>query len=226
MAFDFSTAPQTPDLNLTNPAAGYAGYADTGFTPIPGGSPVSSAPLYGSMGLSAIGSLVTGLSQSRAQRAQGDYQSTLANLNSEIAGIKAKQTLETGDITASRTNLKYRGEIGSEVAAQGASGVQVGSGSAALVRGGIDLADKIDELTIKNNAARQAWGYQMQASEDTFAGKFAQLTAKAGSEQSLLTGGLGAIEGPLGIYAKNLYLQRWLGGGTSSNAGGVPFPSN
>ena len=169
--------------------------------------------LFASMGLSALGAIGSAVSQSRALKAQGDIQSTIAGVNAKIAGVQAGQALEAGDLAASRTNLETRGRTGTLKARAGASGVEVNSGSNALTSIGSDFAGKIDELRIRNNAARTAWGYTTQGIQDTYEGQFAKLTASSESQQTLLNGGLQAIGGPLSIYAKNLYYQRWLGGG-------------
>lgn len=173
--------------------------------------------LYASMGLSAIGALGSAFSQSRALKAQGDYQNTIAGVNARIAGIESSQTLEAGDIAASGKAIATRARTGLIVARAGASGTDVNSGSNALTRIGSDFAGQIDELRIRNNAARTAWGYQTQAIQDTYQGQFAKLTASTESQQTLLNGGLSAISGGVGIYAKNLYYEKWLGGGGGSN---------
>lgn len=215
-----------PNLNLIQPGI------------LPPGQPTPvSAPtenpngslMYASMGLSAIGAITNALSESASIRAQGSYESSIANTNAAIAAVQERQTLQAGDIQASRENLKTQGIIGSERATQGASGVDVSSGSAAAVRSSTAGIGAIDELTVRNNAARQAWGYQTEAIQDTYQGKFAELTAKAKSFQTILSGGLEAVSGPLAIEANYLRFQRYLGvkGSRELEGGGagVPFPS-
>ncbi len=175
------------------------------------------------MGLSEASSIGTAFSQSAAIKAKGDYDSTVANANASIAGLSAKQTLEAGDIAASRRQLKTQQTVSAIRAGQGASGVDVTSGSSSLTRIGEDFAGRIDAMTIRNNATRQAWGYQTEAIQDTYAGQFAHLAATAKSQQTLITGGLEAVEGPLNIYSKSQYLQRRMGGGAGS---GVPFDTS
>lgn len=210
----------------------YASPAD--FQPMPAGTPTPVTPaanpigavMYAGMGISAIGAITNAFSEAAADKAQGAYESTIANTNAEIAGVQARQTLETGDIEASRKELQTQGQVGAERAAQGASGVDVASGSSALVRGSTALAGGIDELTIRNNAARQAWGYQTQAIQSTFQGQFDQLTATSKSTQALLTGGLQAVSGPLSIESNYLRFARYMGVGGSAevNSGNAPVP--
>lgn len=220
---DFSS----PDLNLTEPAQGFAGYASPGVPNVstPPSSYASDA-MMASMGLSAVGSILTAVSQSRAAKAQGDYEQSIANTNATIAAIQSKQAIEAGDFAASKKDVQTQQAVGSERAAQGASGIDVASGSSALVRNATEGAGAQDELTIRNNAARQAWGYQTESIEDTYKGQFAQLMAKASSEQSLMTGGLQAISGPLSIESAYLRWSRYMGGGSGGSNGGLPYAVN
>lgn len=175
----------------------------------------ATGAMYGAMGISSVSSLVAGYSESQAFKAQGRYEETIANTNAAMADLAEEQTLETGDAVASRKNLETNARVGSELAQQGASGVDVGSGSAALVRGGTKLSGQLDELTIRHNAARAAWGYKVQGINDRFQGRFARLTADARSKQALLKGGLQAIERPLMIAAS--YKSASARGGTIPN---------
>ena len=215
---------EMPDLNLIEPGVLPPGMP-TPQPQAPASNPIAST-MYAGMGISAIGAITNAISQSSAEKAQGAYESSIAGANAEIAGVQERQALETGDIQASRENLKTQQTVGAERAAQGASGVDVASGSSALVRTGTEGIGAQDELTIRNNAARQAWGYQTQAIQDTYQGKFAQLTATAQSTQSLLTGGLTAVSGPLAIESNYLRFARYMGVGGSDqvNSQNVPAP--
>lgn len=175
---------------------------------------------YASAGVSALSAISGAFTQSAAYRAQGDIESTISRINANIANLQSSEALEAGDIAASRAKLKYDQEAGSVLSSQGASGVDVSSGSSALVRNSIRFSGAQDALTIRNNAQRQAFGYKTQALQATYSGKISQLTANAQSEQALLNGGLSAIRGPLSIYANS---QRWqrFERGSGDNA---PFP--
>lgn len=169
--------------------------------------------MYASAGIGAISSIVGAFTQSSAYKAQGDIEASIARTNSNIAKLQSKEAIEQGEIEASREDIKTNQIVGSVRATQGASGIDVASGSSALVRNSITSVGDQDELTIRNNAQRRAFGYQAQALQETGRGEFAQLTAKAQSTQSLINGGLQAIQVPLGIYANSLRWQRFEGGG-------------
>lgn len=177
---------------------------------------------YASAATSAVSSIASGFESAAAIKNQGVYASTVARTNAAMANLKASQTLQAGDIEASRAQQKTQMEVGAARAASGASGVQVNSGSPAMVRAGMETAGGIDVATIKNNAARAAWGYQTQGIEDTFQGQFDTLTAKAKSEQTLATGGLQAIAGPLGMYSQSALWQYRYG---MKGQPGTPYPA-
>lgn len=170
---------------------------------------------YASAGISAISAVTGAFTQANAARAQGNVEATISGINSKIASLQSSETLESGDLSASREELKSKQVQGSILASQGASGVDVGSGSSALVRNAAGAVGIQDALTIRNNAQRQAFGFQTQALEESAKGEFAQLTAKAQSDQDILNGGLEAIRGPLGIAANALKWQRYEQGGGS-----------
>lgn len=193
-------------------SSGGAKGGDSGSSLAAGASAISSA-------FSSIGSAYA---QSRAISAQGDYQKAVADTNANLANIEGEQAIQAGDFAASRKSVETRNAVSTELARGGASGISVGSGSSALTRIGTDLAGKIDLLTIKNNAARQAWGYKTQALNDTFSGQISKMTAASRSQQTLLNGGLEAVRGPLSIYANSQLLQRRYGGGNSD----VPYPDS
>lgn len=180
----------------------------------------SLTPLYASMATSSISSIGTAFSQSRALSANGSVQQSIADSNAKIANLQADEVVSDANVTASRTAARARQVSGTVKANQGGSGVDVNSGSPLATRLGIDSASEIDEMTIRNNAARKAWGIKTQAMEDTYQGKVASMTAKNEAEQTLLSGGINAVSGPLGIYANYSKWSRSARGGTEED---LPF---
>lgn len=173
------------------------------------------------MAVSAFSSIATGYSQSKALKSEGSYQKQVADTNATMADMAGEQTIEAGDIAAGRKDLETRQKVGSILATQGASGVDVSSGSARLVRSAVGGVGAMDELTIRNNASRAAFGYKIKAIQDRSSGEFAELNAKNKANQSLLSGVLGAISSPLKMQSDYMVSARRSGvGGTDS------IPSN
>lgn len=181
----------------------------------------ASSLMDASMATSAMTSIAGGFENAAAIKAQGSYASSIANTNAMMANLKATQVSQTGDVAASRKTLQTEAEVGTARAIGGASGVDVNRGSPAQVQAGITTAGGIDVATIKNNAARAAWGYQTQAIQDTYQGQFSQLTAKSRAIQSLATGGLAAISGPLAMKSQAALWQYRYG---MKGTPGAPYP--
>jgi hypothetical protein len=84
--------------------------------------------------------------------------------------------------------LATRGLTGSQRAAYAAQGVDINSGSAADVVANDKQLGALDVLTIKQNAAREAHGYEMQANLARKAGANAARNYNNQAISTLLTG--------------------------------------
>lgn len=155
------------------------------------GIPVALAGLGLAGGLmSAYGAYEQG--QAKAQAAQ--YQAAVAANNAAIARRNAVIEMQAGETEATNVGLKTRAAVGAEKARQGAAGVMVDRGSAAAVREGTEEMGMLDALTIRSNAARKAYGYQVAATSDTaqagllkMEGEQAETAGDIGAFSSLLS---------------------------------------
>lgn len=179
--------------------------------------PQDNSLIYASMGLSIMGSISETWQSVVAARARGDYEKSIADMNATLARIQGQQALETGNYEAAKKEKQTEQLVGSIKAQQAGSGTDVNTGSNALVRSSVSNSSAMDVLTIKNNAARQAWGYDVQAINDTAAGEMSKLTAKSEENQSILNGGLKSISGPLAIGVRYLGWSKYMGGDGSKN---------
>lgn len=112
--------------------------------------------------MSAVGAAQSGAAQSQ----QFEYQAGIAGLRSKIALQNRDYVLGAGETEAAQYGLKARNVAGKILATQGASGLDVGGGSAVAVRQGQQLVTDLDMATIRNNAARKAYGYEVEATTD------------------------------------------------------------
>jgi len=121
-----------------------------------------------------------------AQKSAGKSQQALANYNADINDIKANDALARGFNEETRHRLGTRKLIGSQRAAFAASGVDITDMDSTAVNVFADTAalSEIDALTIRSNAAREAWGYRAQAQDDRARGVVAKQT---GDNQALGT---------------------------------------
>lgn len=110
--------------------------------------------------VAAVGSLVSGAASYEA----GKY-------NKRVAEQNAIGSLREGAAEEARIREVARAQIGQQVAAQGASGFQMGTGSAldALTESQINAT--LDALNARREAASRAQGYRVQGAQAMSAGK-------------------------------------------------------
>jgi hypothetical protein len=151
-------------------------------------------------GIAATG-VQTGLGvaqdQQDAQAAslRGRFQNDVAERNAKIAERQGEDALNRGNLEENRERGATDQAIASGRATTAAQGVDVSSGSAAAVRASEQLVGQVDALTIRNNAAREAWGYDVEAANQRMQGRLALLageneaaTDRAKSVSTLITG--------------------------------------
>lgn len=116
--------------------------------------------------------------QASALRSQGSYEAAAFDRNASLAEAQAADALARGGVAAGIRGRQVRSEVGSARAAMAASGIQLDTGSALDVQADIDALGALDVATIRNNAAREAWGYRTQASDLTQRGILSRLAAE------------------------------------------------
>lgn len=146
-----------------------------------------------SSSLVRAGSDISGsISKSKALSIQGNYTAQMDALNAQFADAQAADALARGDRAASGAIKQGKQAVGKIRTSQAAQGVEVNSGSAAQVAGDANLQAVQNSVIIKNNAWREAWGYQSQALNYNAQGAYASNAAEFNSGQTLLTGGMNA----------------------------------
>ena len=118
----------------------------------------------------------------------GDAQEDLGNWNADVAAKQADDALARGRETERRQRIGIRQTIGAQRAAFAAQGVDVSDGSALEVVQDTAALGELDLITIRNNAAREAWGYRVGETDYRYK---AQMAGYAGNQQAagtILTG--------------------------------------
>lgn len=141
------------------------------------------------------------LMSAQQSQAQGAASAEASLQNAQFANQAADDAVARGEFESDQQRLQTRAAIGSQRAGFAANGVDVNSGSAAEIQDDTAAMGELDALTIRNNAAREAWGYRTQAQQNVLAARTAKSSAKAGMFGSLLTAGAqgaqayGAVKG-------------------------------
>ena len=131
-------------------------------------------------GVSYLGSRRQAKAEERTgelEQQAAEDQAKLLEWNATIADAQAADAIKRGQEEQSRFRAGVRGLIGSQRAATAANNIEVGFGSALDVQADAAFLGELDALTIQNNAAREAWGYSVEA-EDTR--RRAEITRKTG----------------------------------------------
>ena len=134
--------------------------------------------------LSAAGTV----QQGQAQAANARYQAQISANNAALAQFYADDAIARGAEEADLQSERARAIAGQQTAALAASGIDVQSGTALGVLGDTAEAAEIDRLTIRDNAAREAYRYQVDA---------ANAQAQAAASSSVQTGSFLSAGGSL-----------------------------
>lgn len=112
-----------------------------------------------------------------AQQSAAESEAQLAEYNAGVADLQAQDALERGAQTESKFRTQVRGMVGAQRAGSAAGNIDVGFGSAVDVQADAAYLGELDALTIRTNAAREAWGYRV---EGTDLRKRAEIARKTG----------------------------------------------
>lgn len=139
-------------------------------------------------------SLVGGMMGAQNARQEGAFNSGMLKRNAALKEQAAQETIFAGDTSADWQRVRTGQGIGTQRSVQAANGIDVNSGSAAQLQDDTAMIGELDALTIQNNAAREAYGYRIQADQDRM--NAAQTLTNAGNKATgSILGGLGSAFG-------------------------------
>jgi hypothetical protein len=113
-----------------------------------------------------------------AGAASSNYQAVVAANNAVLANETADRTLAAGAAATEDVSMKSAANVGTIKAAQGASGVDVNSGSALNVQSSARELGELAATRTENNAQEKAYGYRVQASNDVAQAQLDLMTGK------------------------------------------------
>jgi hypothetical protein len=173
-----------------------------------------------SMGLSAAGAGVSFLGAKEAAGAQENmyaYKAAVAQQNQYIAAQNAQYEIQRGGILAQELGLKGAQQMGHIVAEQAASGIDVNTGTAPRVRTAQLTGIQTGEATTRSDAARRAYGFQIEGLSKTEEAQMDVMSGKA------VAAALPYQEGSTLLSGASSVADKWM----SYSKQGVPgFSSN
>lgn len=153
-----------------------------------------------------------------AASSSAKYNAQIAANNATIATQNASYAARAGTAQAEQAQLQSRAKVGSIVANQAASGINVNSGSALDVQSSADKLGELNAITVKSNAARQAYGYQTQSTSFSSQSQLDQHQSGADITAGDI-GATGTVLGGIGSAGSN-YAKFVNAGGGGNNISG------
>lgn len=99
------------------------------------------------------------------QRQVSESEAALTDYNASVAALQAQDALERGAEEESRFRTQIRAAIAAQRVGFAAGNIDVSYGSAVDVQGDAAYLGELDALTIRTNAAREAWGFSVQGED-------------------------------------------------------------
>lgn len=152
--------------------------------------------------LSAFGAEKSG----QASQRMYNYQAGIARVNADIDRQNSEWTLTQGETQATQYGMKAAQQRGQIIAAQGASGLDVNSGSNVDVQRSQKAITDIDMAQIRSNAAKTAFDYRTKATTDENQATLYTMAGENAKEAGDLNA-LGSIIGTAGSVS-----SKWLQG--------------
>lgn len=112
------------------------------------------------------------------------YQAGVAEINRDIAKGNATYSRDAGEVEAQQAGMKSRADLGEMTAAQGASGLDVNVGSAGRVRESMIELGSYNQALIRSSAAKKAYGYEVEATQDQAQADIYRYTGKMNEDQA------------------------------------------
>ncbi len=138
--------------------------------------------------------MVGGMMGAQNAKQEGAFNSSMLTGNAALKDQAAQETINAGDTSADWQRVRTGQAVGTQRSVQAANGIDVNSGSAAQLQDDTAMLGELDALTIQNNAAREAYGYKVQAKQDRL--NATQVTTNAGNKATgSILGGLGSAFG-------------------------------
>ncbi len=124
--------------------------------------------------------------KSKSDKAAYEYQAAVNRNNAMIAEWNARDAITRGQKAEQQQRLKTAALKSTQRASFAARGMALDEGSPLAILDDTDFMGEQDALTLRDNAAKEAWGYRIQAGN--YAGDAGLLNARADAESPFKAG--------------------------------------
>lgn len=143
--------------------------------------------------MAAVGAVTSAVGAAQ----KGAATANAARYNSGVANGAAADAVQRAGITGFRAQMKGSALVAAQRTETAATGSDVDAGSAEAIQGDAKLITQMDEDLIRNNAARDAYGYRTKGQQFQQEARYAQQEATQ-SELGSFIGGIGKVAGIAG----------------------------
>jgi hypothetical protein len=129
----------------------------------------------------------SGLYGAAAANEAGKAEQRAADQNAAVARNQSEQAKQIGNIEEERQLRRVRAALGTQRATLAANGLDVNSGTALDLQAETAGFGAADALNLRANALRQAWGFDVEAVNQTNRGRAARAAGRNQAIGTLLT---------------------------------------
>ena len=129
------------------------------------------------------------IQQGKAAEQQANYQAQVSRNNAITSQRQAADAIERGKIEEDQHRKKVQQLLGSQRAGISGSGFDLGDDTSLSILGDTAAMGELDALTIRNNAAREAWGFEVQGSNYTAEAGLAKMRGQNAKTASMWQAG-------------------------------------
>jgi hypothetical protein len=154
-----------------------------------------------SAGLGAAGQI----QQGKAAKAASNQQANVADMNAKISSARARDAIDRGQQEEQEKRREVAQFQGRQQAAMAANGVDIGYGSALDTLVDTATFGELDALTVRSNAAREAYGHDVDSANKTADAQLSRMEGKGAKKAGYLAAGstlLSAAGDAYGSYKK------------------------
>ena len=166
-----------------------------------------------SAAMKAVGDWKSGSAAARAGEAQqrvAESQAGLSEYNAQVADLQAQDAIERGAEDESRFRTGVRNMVGKQRTGFAGAGIDVSYGTPVDVVADTAFMGELDARTIRTNAVREAWGFQVQGEDLRERARIARMEgaqALEAGKAARTAARIGAVAGIAG-GAANIYAAR------------------
>lgn len=164
---------------------------------------VAALPLIATVASTVIGAAGT-IYQAQSASASANYQAQVNENNAIIADRNAADARKRGAEAEQEHRRRVSALQGKQTAVMAASGVDLGSGSPLNILADTAQMGELDAVTIRNNAEREALGYESQGMNFRAEAQLSRSAAKSARTAGMI-GAAGSVVSGFGQVAEKWY---------------------